>query len=122
MNVFNSFPIIWEMTRGGPGYETSTTTVFMYDLKGAYVGQSAAMSIVNFGLVVGDRPGVPAAEPVEREEVSLRHDRRNSRTAAHRRPRGRERDDGRLPTLQEAIFAAAAYVVAVIFCCPTSRC
>jgi multiple sugar transport system permease protein len=52
MNVFNSFPIIWEMTRGGPGYETSTSTVFMYDLKGTFVGQSAAMSIVNFALVV----------------------------------------------------------------------
>ena len=52
INVFNSFPIIWEMTRGGPGYETSTTTVFMFDLKGTFVGQSAAMSIVNFTLVV----------------------------------------------------------------------
>jgi multiple sugar transport system permease protein len=52
MNVFNSFPIIWEMTRGGPGYETSTSTVFMYDLKGTFVGQAAAMSIVNFALVV----------------------------------------------------------------------
>ena len=52
MNVFNSFPIIWEMTRGGPGYETSTSTVFMYDLKGTFVGQSAAMSIINFALVV----------------------------------------------------------------------
>ena len=52
MNVFNSFPIIWEMSRGGPGYETSTSTVFMYDLKGTFVGQSAAMSIINFALVV----------------------------------------------------------------------
>jgi multiple sugar transport system permease protein len=52
MNVFNSFPIIWEMTRGGPGYETSTTTVFMYDLKNTFVGQAAAMSIVNFAIVV----------------------------------------------------------------------
>ncbi len=52
MNVFNSFPIIWEMTRGGPGYETSTSTVFMYDLKNTFVGQAAAMSIVNFALVV----------------------------------------------------------------------
>jgi multiple sugar transport system permease protein len=52
MNVFNSFPIIWEMTRGGPGYETSTTTVFMYDLKNTFVGQAAAMSIVNFGIVL----------------------------------------------------------------------
>jgi multiple sugar transport system permease protein len=52
MNVFNSFPIIWEMTRGGPGYETANSTVFMYDLKGTFVGQAAAMSIINFALVV----------------------------------------------------------------------
>jgi multiple sugar transport system permease protein len=52
MNVFNSFPIIWEMTRGGPGYETATSTVFMYDLKGTFVGQAAAMSIINFALVI----------------------------------------------------------------------
>ncbi|HLK01678.1 MAG TPA: sugar ABC transporter permease [Streptosporangiaceae bacterium] len=52
MNVFNSFPIIWEMTRGGPGYETATSTIFMYDLKNTFVGQAAAMSIINFGLVV----------------------------------------------------------------------
>ena len=52
MNVFNSFPIIWEMTRGGPGYETNTTTVFMYNLKESFVGQAAAMSIVNFTLII----------------------------------------------------------------------
>jgi multiple sugar transport system permease protein len=52
MNVFNSFPIIWEMTNGGPGYETSTSTIFMYDLKNTFVGQSAAMSIINFAIVV----------------------------------------------------------------------
>lgn len=52
MNVFNSFPIIWEMTRGGPGYETATSTIFMYDLKNTFVGQAAAMSIINFGLVI----------------------------------------------------------------------
>lgn len=52
MNVFNSFPIIWEMTRGGPGHETSTTTTFMYQLKESYIGESAAMSVVNFGLVL----------------------------------------------------------------------
>ncbi len=44
MNVFNSFPIIWEMTRGGPGYQTNTTTVFMYNLKESFIGESAAMS------------------------------------------------------------------------------
>jgi multiple sugar transport system permease protein len=52
MNVFNSFPIIWEMTNGGPGYQTSTSTIFMYDLKNTFVGQSAAMSIINFAMVV----------------------------------------------------------------------
>jgi len=52
MNVFNSFPIIWAMTHGQPGYSTTTTTVFMYILKGKDLGESAAMSVVNFGLVV----------------------------------------------------------------------
>jgi multiple sugar transport system permease protein len=52
MNVFNSFPIIWEMTRGGPGYATSTTTVFMYNLKQSYIGEAAALSIVNFALIL----------------------------------------------------------------------
>ena len=52
MNVFNSFPIIWEMTRGGPGHQTSTTTTFMYQLKQSDIGESAAMSVVNFALVL----------------------------------------------------------------------
>ena len=52
MNVFNSFPIIWEMTRGGPGHRTSTTTTFMYQLKQSYIGESAAMSVVNFAIVM----------------------------------------------------------------------
>jgi multiple sugar transport system permease protein len=52
INVFNSFPIIWEMTRGGPGYQTSTTTTFMYILKQAFIGEAAAMSVVNFLLVI----------------------------------------------------------------------
>jgi multiple sugar transport system permease protein len=52
INVFNSFPIIWEMTRGGPGYKTATSTLFMFQLKDAYVGQAAAMSVFNFVLVI----------------------------------------------------------------------
>jgi multiple sugar transport system permease protein len=52
INDFNSFPIIWEMTRGGPGHQTSTTTTFMYQLKQSYIGESAAMSVVNFLLVI----------------------------------------------------------------------
>jgi multiple sugar transport system permease protein len=52
INVFNSFPIIWEMTRGGPGNQTATSTVFMFQLKQSYLGESAAMSVINFGLVI----------------------------------------------------------------------
>ena len=52
INVFNSFPIIWEMTRGGPGYQTSTSTIFMVDLKQSDVGQAASMSVFNFLLVI----------------------------------------------------------------------
>src|ERR1700761_1496587 len=52
INVFNSFPIIWEMTRGGPGYETSTTTNFMFILKQSFIGEAAAMSVANFALVI----------------------------------------------------------------------
>jgi multiple sugar transport system permease protein len=52
INVFNSFPIIWEMTGGGPGYATSTTTTFMVSIKQGNVGESAAMSVINFALVV----------------------------------------------------------------------
>lgn len=52
MNVFNSFPIIWAMTRGGPGHQTATTTIFMYLLKGSSIPESAALSVLNFGLVI----------------------------------------------------------------------
>ncbi|MFJ9409598.1 carbohydrate ABC transporter permease [Streptomyces sp. NPDC101393] len=52
INVFNSFPIIWAMTQGGPGYDTSTTMVFMYKLKETDIGESAALSVVNFAMVV----------------------------------------------------------------------
>ena len=52
INVFNSFPIIWAMTQGGPGSDTATTTVFMYKLKETDIAESSAMSVVNFGMVV----------------------------------------------------------------------
>ena len=52
INVFNSFPIIWEMTRGGPGYQTATSTIYMIDLKQGDVGESASMSAINFLLVI----------------------------------------------------------------------
>ena len=52
INVFNSFPIIWEMTRGGPGYQTATSTIYMIDLKQGDVGQAASLSVFNFLLVI----------------------------------------------------------------------
>ncbi|WP_433328445.1 carbohydrate ABC transporter permease [Spirillospora sp. CA-294931] len=54
INVFNSFPIIWAMTGGGPGHATETTTTFMYKLafSSQNVGESAAMAVVNFILIL----------------------------------------------------------------------
>ena len=54
INVFNSFPIIWVMTNGGPGYQTDTTTTFMYKIafRSQNVGQSAAMAVVNFAIIL----------------------------------------------------------------------
>jgi ABC-type sugar transport system permease subunit len=54
INVFNSFPIIWAMTQGGPGHATDTTTTFMYKIAffDQNVGESAAMSVVNFALIL----------------------------------------------------------------------
>ncbi|MET9541072.1 sugar ABC transporter permease [Streptomyces sp. NPDC006553] len=52
INVFNSFPVIWGTTQGGPGSTTATSTVFAYQLMNTDIGESAAMSVVNFALVV----------------------------------------------------------------------
>ncbi|GAA2143656.1 sugar ABC transporter permease [Kitasatospora kazusensis] len=52
INVFNSFPVIWGMTQGGPNADTATTTVFMYMLRGYDVAESSAMSVVNFAAVI----------------------------------------------------------------------
>jgi multiple sugar transport system permease protein len=54
INVFNSFPIIWVMTQGGPGNATDTTTTFMYKLAffNQEVGVSAAMAVLNFCLIL----------------------------------------------------------------------
>jgi multiple sugar transport system permease protein len=42
INVFNNFPIIWEMTRGGPGHETATTTTFLFQLKQSFIGEQVS--------------------------------------------------------------------------------
>jgi multiple sugar transport system permease protein len=54
INVFNSFPIIWVITQGGPGYETDTTTTLAYKIsfRDQDVGQSAAMAAVNFVIIL----------------------------------------------------------------------
>ena len=54
INVFNSFPIIWVMTRGGPGYETDTTTTFAYKLAfiESNMGQSNALGVFNFMIIM----------------------------------------------------------------------
>ncbi|WP_309237566.1 sugar ABC transporter permease [Actinomadura sp. BRA 177] len=54
INVFNSFPIIWAMTGGGPGHKTDTTTTYMYKLAfyDQNVGESGAMAVVNFVLIL----------------------------------------------------------------------
>jgi multiple sugar transport system permease protein len=52
--VFNSFPIIWVMTQGGPGYETDTTTTFAYKIafRDQDIGQSASLAIGNFVVIL----------------------------------------------------------------------
>ena len=64
INVFNSFPIIWAMTSGGPGFQTDTTTTFMYKLAFRFqdIGQSAAMAVVN----LAGHPRLRAALPAGR--------------------------------------------------------
>lgn len=54
INVFNSFPIIWVMTQGGPGYETDTTTTLAYKIsfRDQDVGQSASMAAINFAIIL----------------------------------------------------------------------
>jgi multiple sugar transport system permease protein len=52
--VFNSFPIIWVMTQGGPGYETDTTTTFAYKIafRDQDIGQSASLAVGNFLVIL----------------------------------------------------------------------
>lgn len=54
INVFNSFPIIWIITTGGPGYETDTTTTLAYKIsfRDQDIGQSASMATVNFAIIL----------------------------------------------------------------------
>jgi len=54
IGVFNSFPIIWLITEGGPSRATSTTITFMYELafRSRSMGQAAALSVGNLILLI----------------------------------------------------------------------
>ena len=54
INVFNSFPIIWVMTMGGPGYLTDTTTTLAYKIsfRDQNIGASASMAAINFVIIL----------------------------------------------------------------------
>ncbi|QMU74921.1 sugar ABC transporter permease [Streptacidiphilus sp. PB12-B1b] len=52
MNVFNSFPIIYEMNGGNANSSDATTTIFMYTTQQSSIGEAAAMSVVNFGFII----------------------------------------------------------------------
>lgn len=54
INVFNSFPIIWVMTMGGPGYLTDTTTTLAYKIsfRDQNIGASASMASINFVIIL----------------------------------------------------------------------
>ncbi|GIP32514.1 carbohydrate ABC transporter permease [Paenibacillus sp. J2TS4] len=54
INVFNSFPIIWSMTRGGPMNLTDTTITYLYKLAFTtkQMGQAAAVSVISFVILL----------------------------------------------------------------------
>jgi multiple sugar transport system permease protein len=48
--IFNSFPIIWTMTQGGPGNQTDTVVTYLYKLAfdNSQFGEAAALSLISF--------------------------------------------------------------------------
>ena len=52
--VFNSFPIIWVLTEGGPAGQTNTLVTYMYTLGFRLydMGGAAAVSVIMFGLLL----------------------------------------------------------------------
>jgi ABC-type sugar transport system permease subunit len=52
--VFNSFPIIWIMTQGGPGRDTDTTVTMVYKLafRDHAIDEAAALSVLNVAALV----------------------------------------------------------------------
>lgn len=52
--VFNSFPIIWTMTKGDPAYQTDTLVTYLYKLAfyNGKQGEAAAVSVIGFTILL----------------------------------------------------------------------
>jgi multiple sugar transport system permease protein len=52
--TFNSFPIVWLMTQGGPGNSTDISATLMYKLafQNRRIGEAAALSVINIIVVM----------------------------------------------------------------------
>ena len=52
--VFNSFPIVWTMTKGDPAYMTDTLVTYLYKLAfyNAKQGEAAAVSVIGFSILL----------------------------------------------------------------------
>jgi multiple sugar transport system permease protein len=52
--VFNSFPIIWVLTQGGPANTTDILVTYLYKLAFRFgeFGPAAAMSLIMFALLL----------------------------------------------------------------------
>ncbi|WP_131195658.1 carbohydrate ABC transporter permease [Lichenihabitans psoromatis] len=52
--VFNSFPIIWTMTQGGPANSTDILVTYLYKLgfRLGRLGDAAAVSLIMFGILI----------------------------------------------------------------------
>jgi ABC-type sugar transport system permease subunit len=52
--IFNSFPIIWTMTGGGPANGTDTFATYLYKIAFTDLdfGKAAALSVLGFGLLI----------------------------------------------------------------------
>lgn len=52
--VFNSFPIVWTMTKGDPAYMTDTLVTYLYKLAfyNAKQGEAAAVSVIGFVILL----------------------------------------------------------------------
>ena len=52
--VFNSFPIVWTITKGDPAYQTDTLVTYLYKLAfyNAKQGEAAAVSVIGFSILL----------------------------------------------------------------------